>query len=234
MNRRHFLHAVGSLLFSAAALAAPHAQAAPAGERVEISSPIFPKTSVLYAREGGLFPSTLAEEEAMAHDASLTFEPLLLACQPSHPAITLATASSSPTPAELITNYSEVAKCAYETYTAKPYWIPQLVSDVDICGAELGSDWALPTEADLASFTEADFLFIADTLTGAATGTSNWGTFYFSLGIFVRAADGSIQKGDLRPGAAVRVEPLPVTGDDLKRHYEGGLALRCIRRTPLQ
>ena len=223
---------VGASLVASAA----HAGPASGGEQIEISSPIFPRVLVLYASEGVHFPATLGGEVALAHDASLTFDTLLTACAATHPAITLASGAHTPTPAELATNYNEVAECAYTTYTVKPYWIPQLVDDVDICGTELGAGWRLPTEADVAGMTEDSFTFIADTLTSTAeakAGASFWGTFYFSLSIFVRAGDGSIRKADLSPGQSPRIAALSVAGDAMKSHYEGGVSLRCIRRTAL-
>jgi hypothetical protein len=223
--------AATSLVASAA-----HAGPAPGAEQIEISSPIFPRVLVLYASEGVHFPATLDDEITLAHDASITFDSLLTSCAATHPAITLASGAHTPTSAELAANYNEVAECAYTTYTVKPYWIPQLVDDVDICGSELGAGWRLPTEADVASMTEESFTFIADTLTSTADaklGASFWGTFYFSLSIFVRAGDGSIQKADLSPGQSTRIVPLSAVGDARKSHYEGGVSLRCIRRTTI-
>jgi hypothetical protein len=227
-----------ALALAATSLVASSAHAGPAtgGEQIEISSPIFPRVLVLYASEGIHFPATLDGEIALAHDASLTFDSLLTSCAATHPAITLASVAHTPTSAELATNYNEVAECAYTTYTVKPYWIPRLVDDVDICGTELGAGWRLPTEADVAGMTEESFTFIADTLTSTAdakSGASFWGTFYFSVSIFVRAGDGSIQKADLSPGQSTRIVPLSVSGDALKSHYEGGVSLRCIRRTTI-
>ena len=133
----------------------------------------------------------------LAHAASLTFDTLLTSCAATHPAITLASPSHSPTSAELATNYNEVAECAYSKYTVKPYWIPKLVDDVDICLNELGAGWRLPTEADVSGMTDESLSFVADTLTATAdakAGASFWGTFYFSLSMFVRASDGSIKR----------------------------------------
>ena len=51
--------------------------------------------------------------------------------------------------------------------------------------------------------------------------------------MFVRASDGSIKKADLSPGQSKRIQPLSASGDALESHYEGGVSLRCIRRTAL-
>ncbi len=200
---------------------------------IEISGPILPKTSVLYPQEGSNYPSTPQGESDLAAAASLTFPYLLTACQAAYPNITVQSDPNTPLSAEqLATNYAQVAQCAYEQYTSKPYFIPKLVDDVDICAMQLGNDWRLPTEEDLASLTDAESQHIADVLTDVSShSTGGWGAFYFSLQIFVRATDGSIQKGDLSPGAQPRVTPLTVSGDALKNHYEGALALRCIRQS---
>ncbi|MFM2153897.1 MAG: hypothetical protein RL199_2332, partial [Pseudomonadota bacterium] len=205
------------------------AAVAEAVEVVDFSAPILPKTAVLYAGEGANYPTTPASRLDLALDASLTFENLLLECAPLYPGITLQTAGGAPlTRAQLDDNYELVAQCSYERYTAKPYWIPQLLADVDVCGAVLGSDWTLPTEADLASLSVADYQFLEETL-AAASGQSGWGNFYFSIKVFVRAADGSVQQGDLSPAAATRVMPLSFpSGSGPTAHYEAGLALRCL------
>jgi hypothetical protein len=204
-------------------------------EQVEISAPILPSTNAIYAP----FPGTLAGEQAMAHQASLTFAWLLEQCAPLYPKISVAAPGDAPLTAEqLAVNYDEVGRCSYEKYAAKPYWIPQLVDDVDICGTELGNGWRLITEDDLASLTERDFQFVKDALTTAGTLVAGdfFGSFYFGTTVWLRAHDGTLQTGTLEPGVAgSRVAPLHVARGDVgyRDHYEGGLALRCIRRTDL-
>jgi hypothetical protein len=218
--------------------------AAQAVEIVEVSAPIFPRTPVLYAQEGANYPSTQAARESLVTNASLTFDELLQACAPQYPGISLQNGNGNGngnggngnlSQQQLAANYQLVAQCSYEQYTAKPYWIPQLVSDVTICEQELGPDWHLLTEADINGFSPQDFQFFQNTLTDASNAggnTSFWGFFYFGLKVFIRAADGSIQQGDLTPGVSVRVAPLTYPqGWTAQQHYEGGLALRCIRRT---
>jgi hypothetical protein len=228
--------AVLALLVSASAVGlSASARADVPGELIELSGPVFPRTSVLYASEGANYPSALEDQQGLASDAALPFESLLSSCQPTHPAITLASPGVTLTASQLAINYNEVASCAYTVYTAKPYWIPQLVDDVDICESALGAGWRLPTEADVLGLTEDDFTFLHDTLGAVsnAGGASSMGAFYFSVRVFVRATDGSIQQANLAPSVANRITPLSATGEARKQHYEGGLALRCIRRTPL-
>lgn len=229
MNPKHLVIAAVVLAATSSVISRAHSAGT---ERVEISSPIFPQTSVLYAQEGAKFPATLAGEEALVHAAALTFEKLLTECAKTDSTITLSTGAPL-TSEQLESNYRQVAACAYEKYTVKPYWIPKLIDDVAICETELGADWHLLSEADLGAFTEAEFQFIADTLTGTAGATGASFPFYFSSRVFIRGTDGSIKLGDIAPGASPRVTPLTATGEQLKLHYEGGTALRCIRRTPV-
>jgi hypothetical protein len=206
---------------------------AAAAEWVTISAPIFPQVLKLYEHEGANFPATAEEEAAVAHDASLIFETLLAECQADYPGIVVLGSDDPPlTPEQLTANFDLVARCSYEKYTAKPYWIPQLVDDVDICGTELGAEWRMPTEADLAAFTDEDFAFLQATLTTMAGGDW-WGGFYFSLKIYVRAGDGTLAMGDLTPGALALVAPLPSTVNGTSTsHLEGSIVLRCLRVTP--
>ena len=98
----------------------------------------------------------------------------------------MANAGGAPlSPAQLATNYDQVGRCAYEQYTAKPYWIPKLVDDVDICGTEMGTGWRLISEADLASFSEADLQKVAGTWNLHVVGGGGLGFFFSSLAIWV-------------------------------------------------
>ena len=197
------------------------------GSGMAISAPILPRTMVIYQA----FPTTLDGEKTMAHDAALLFDWLLAQCAPLYPMITLDPGTGvGLTSAQLAVNYEEVARCAYEQYTAKPYWIPKLIDDVDICGTELGPAWRLITESDLTSLTDAEFQAVSDRWNVFAPGAGVFATFYASLAIWVRAADGTIAAGTLAPGVTgSRVTPL-AAGTDLTNHYEGSLGLRCIRR----
>jgi len=218
-----------------AALALLLSASASAVEVVEVSAPIFPKVLVLYTGEGTAYPATQPARESLVANTALTFDTLLTTCasQAPYAAIALQTPAGPALNAQqLTTNYQLVAQCSYEQHTAKPYWIPQLVNDVDICESQLGQDWHLLAESDLATFNNADYVFFQNTLTQASNNTSFWGSFYFSLKVFLRAADGTIKEGDLTPGVANRVNALTYPqGRDSTYHYEAGLALRCIRRT---
>lgn len=203
-------------------------------ERVEISAPVLPDVLAIYKP----FPATLEGEQAMAHDAALIYERLLVECAADYPAITPAPSDGSLlTKEQLTANYNAVADCSYVKHTAKPYWIPKLIDDVDICGTELGPGWRLLTEDDVLSFTEKDFQFMQDTLTpvagSQASASSGLGPFYFGLRVWVHGRDGKLAAASLAPGlSGARVTPLDFTSG-YTEHYEGGLGLRCIRRTSL-
>ena len=212
------------------------AKALPAGavvEHVEISAPILPDVLVLYAAEGAQFPASLAAEETLVDAAALTFDQLLIECAgyPAYSGIVIAAPSDPPlTQAQLTTNYELVAQCAYVHHTAKPYWIPRLVADVDVCGRVLGADWRLLAAGDLAALTTADFQFLADALAAAGT-SAGLGAMYFSLRTYALDTNGALAQAHLEPNATVRVEPLPVSAS-FTSHLEGDFGLRCIRAVP--
>jgi hypothetical protein len=203
-----------------------------ATEPVELSGPILPDLNVLYAAQGAAFPATLAQEESLANQAALTFASLITECAPLYPGITLQKPGDPPlTQAQRNGNYELIAQCAYDGHFAKPYWIPKLVDDVDVCGSALGVGWRLISESDIASFTDADFQYFSDTLAGASNGAA-WSSasYYFSLHVYVRGNDGTLKEGYLNPGALphVAVNSLAYSVD-MKVHYESDVALRCVR-----
>jgi hypothetical protein len=200
-------------------------------ERVEISAPLLP--DMLYQP----YPTTLDGEKALAQSTTLTYDRLMTECAPDYPAIT-------PTPLttdEIATNYSTIAQCAYEKHTAKPYWIPKLLADVDICGMELGAGWRLISEDDLDTLTEADYQFLHDTLAPFDQASSFWGTFYFGLTVWLRAHDGTIAVGNLEPGVTPDKRITfrsgtttgPLSGPPTSA-VQDSIGLRCIRRTDVQ
>lgn len=202
-------------------------------EQIEISAPILPRVSVLYPAEGANFPTTPAALATLAHDAALTFDFLLGVCPANHPNIVVPGPNDPPTtPAQNASNFEALATCAYNDYVSKPYWIPALVDQVDICATELGAAFHLITEADVNSLTEADAQVLADALSTPNSG-GFFGNFYFSLHVWVRGTDGTLKRGDLSPGASPRVTALPIAATSTT-HYESDLGLRCIRSTVVQ
>jgi hypothetical protein len=220
----------GLVVFSPAA-PGPRATEAPL-EKVEVSAPILPRVLVLYAAEGIKFPATAEAQTALAHDAALTYEFLLQECPAKYPGIVVPGPGEPPTtPAQNTANFEAIATCSYQEYTAKPYWVPALVDKVDICGNELGAGWHLPTEDEVNGFDQADRQQVATAL-ATPNASGFFGNFYFSMSVWVRGKDGGLRVGDLSPAATTRVWDLPVPSTSTT-HFEGGIALRCIRRTPV-
>ncbi len=205
-----------------------------AEEFVEISAPITPKTQVIYPKQGDKFPKDLAGMQTLAHEAALTYDYLLTVCAKDYPGITLLPPEAPKVlPADKLSmNFELTAQCSYEKWTAKPYWIPMLVDKVDICAAELGLDWALLAEADVASLTAEQVAVLKKGLT--PSGKASFGNFYFSTKVFVRAAKGLLMTGALEVGAALKSieDSMPCKQcfpDPWTYHLEGGTTLRCIR-----
>lgn len=198
---------------------------------VEFSAPITPRTDFIYAAEDASYPKTAAAEAKLAHDASMTYKWLRTACKDAYPAIVVpATDDTVLTAAERGRNYGLIARCAYEKFSGKPYWLPKLVDNVDICGTELGAGWKLPAESDLARLSSTDLDFLSRTLTDASG--DSFGGYYFTLLFYTRAADGTLQIGDLNPGATTRVRPLGIAAELYDNHFENSLkpvTLRCVR-----
>lgn len=201
---------------------------------LEVSGPIFPIVSILYTHEAANYPATLGAEETLVDNVSLTFPSLLTSCAANDPTITISP-SAQLTPTQLAANYNGVANCAYTTYTSKPYWIPELVDNVDVCERTLGASWHLPTEAEVEGLTAAEAAAFASTLsTVASSGSNSMGSFYFSLRVYVRGTDGTLKVGDLGAAAGPRVTALGLSAPEMKVHYEGNgspLSLRCLQVT---
>jgi hypothetical protein len=203
-------------------------------EQVEFAAPLLPYyLGASVDIEGPNYPADQAARVDYVRKNTYTFGALLAKCAPLYPEIVVATSTGpAPTQAQLAKNYALVAQCSYEKFTVKPYWIPQLIDDVDVCGETLGAQWKLISEADLATLSAADYQYVQDQLSGIGTGF--WGSFYYSLHTFLRAADGKLAAGDLTPGVPARVSAITYPmGSGPTRHYEGGLAPRCLWRHPV-
>ena len=201
---------------------------------VEISAPILPSTKILYKYEGNAMPKTQAALAKAAHEASLIFDYLLTQCKADYPGITLLSpgASKPLTPAELDANFNLTAACSYAKWVAKPYWIPAWIDKVDICANELGPDWQILAEEDVHGLTADEAKLIKEALSPSKPGAT--GASYFSLDVYIRAANGLIMLSHLYPAAPLTtVEKAAATwlSDELKwtNHLEGSWVLRCLR-----
>jgi hypothetical protein len=216
----------------------------------EISAPLFPLIDKLYANEAEKYPSTSEAKTSLAKEGFMTFEKIRDKCiSEKYAGIKAETSGASLTPKERADNYSKIASCAYEKYTSKPYSIPQLVSDVDLCQLHLGSDWNMLKDADIQSFTSKMFNNIRTTYSQVNSEEFSWSAFYFSLATYARGSDGKLKVGSLYPEATKRVADIDYAAgngsgvNDPKRHLEqqivdGGSAgvssvpvsLRCVRK----
>ena len=192
--------------------------------RFELSLSILPRVfgKGLYRYEGTSYPSTDAARTAVVDEVAFTYPQLERECAGLHPGkIVLAKDGGPALSAETLgKNIEALFDCAYVDFGIKPYWIPRLVVDADVCGRKLGAGWRLPTAGDFASWTESERSAIA-----AASSVE----LFNSRILYVRGTDGSAQLGNLVTG-----EVGPITGAGLSYagdtyHYEGGAALRCLR-----
>lgn len=195
------------------------------GEWVQISAPILPKVLRLYQGEGTNYPQTLAEQTKLADESALTFEALEQACLDFSPEYTSRVASDD---AEIAAKYWVLEQCAYARFTAKPYWIPQLLLDVDVCEQSLGQGYRTLTESDVRAFLPGEVEAFKKRMDEVNRGG---GAFYFSMNVWVRSRAGNMASVQLSDGASAEIKPLvfPQPGWTAKNHYEGSLALRCIR-----
>jgi hypothetical protein len=206
---------------------------------IDVSAPIFPEVLKLYQAEGSNYPSAShADRVTLIDNALMTYDFLLTQCNGFSYPVTLGS-DTTLTAEQLAANYATVAKCSYEHFTAKPYLIPQLVDDEDICQQKLGSGWSMLTEADITGWGAEVFTRLEATLSTAVTSdSSNWGSFYFSLVAFVRATDGTLKAANLDPAATIRLVDLPA--GNRTNHLEmlevaagqtKTVVPRCLRRT---
>lgn len=208
---------------SSAALTAEGAVSVQTGEvQFDISLAILPRTfskGGLYEYEGDRYPTTTAAREAVVDAVAFTYGELAKECATRHPEIVLAKPGD---PDSVITKALEaVADCAYSDFGIKPYWIPRLAVDVDVCARKLGTGYRLPTVADVTALTPEERAAIAATTREG---------LYNGLVVYVRAADGTVQLGDLASGAIRKLSDTTSMYWGDTYHYEGGASLRCIRR----
>lgn len=134
-----------------------------------------------------------AARVALVDEYTYDFAALLPRCAASDATIVVGGDLSA---AQRQINYAAVARCAYTSHGAKPYWVPQQLDDVDVCGRKLGSTWHLPTEAEVRAYTEDDLATLRSTLTAPLSPGSGDGfpvSFYYSLRFYVRGDDGSLK-----------------------------------------
>ncbi len=188
----------------------------------ELSAPIAPCVTAL--NKDGYYPPVRQEQERMADAASLTFPYFLEACAKRYP-IVRASAGETLTPDEARQNYENVARCSYETHYGKPYWVPQLIADVDLCGRALGPGWQLPTSESLALFNDQHRQLLYEALEGVPFGGG-----YNSILLYARGAGNKLTLIDLAPPAARKAGSTPSVPSETKTWFQAsGVSLRCVR-----
>ena len=189
-----------------------------------VSAPLFPRYMLLYGIEGEKdYPATPEETLAWVERENpvMSFSEMMAFClehEPYGSMITLPPAEGELSDEALEANYIAISSCAYDVdlgFRSKPYWIPRLLEEVDICEHELGSGWSLPTE-EFVLAQEPSFFEEYAAINGADHNPENQASLYFSLSVYVTGTDGSLKVATLEPGdpEPSRVRSLP---DDLDR-----------------
>ena len=191
----------------------------------ELSAPIAPCVTALN-KDGG-YPVERPAQERMADEASLTFSYFLGACAQQYRIV-------PPKPGEPLSpeqareNYANVAQCTFETHYGKPYWVPQLIHDVDICQRALGAGWQLPTSDSLAKFNPRHRELLHQALKGL-----HYGGGYNSLLLYARDERDKLTFIDLSPPdvqSRTGNRSVSISEAEAKRSLQVPAAsLRCVR-----
>lgn len=207
-----------------AALTKAAVVAVDAAERhYEFALALLPRTlskGGLYEYEGANYPATPAAREALLDQVAWTYAALAAECTTRHPEISLPTPEQMPSEADLAKTLQAVADCSYTDLGIKPYWIPRLLVDVDVCGRKLGKDWRLPTVQDVESLTQAE--------RAAVVATAREG-LYNGLEVFAIGANKTLHVSNLETGATRALSETNATYLGDTYHYEGNASLRCVR-----
>jgi len=220
---KHYL-ASATLILGLLAAAAP----ARAATDIVISAPIFPKYGSFMNYEDQNYPSTLAAKIDIADHGFFNFEDLFQICLADdnfRNRLYVANDGAILTQQQLASNYSTIADCAYVKFTVKPYFVPQLVDDVDLCAHALPASrgWRMITDNDINSWDDAVFSSLASAVNSAwPNGGDEWGSFYFSTVTYIKTATG-LRVGVLHPGVTVEQRIIDVPGEPGARtvHQEG-------------
>ncbi len=192
----------------------------------ELSAPIVP--CVLALNRDGFYPPEREAREHMADEASLTFPYFQQACAGGYP-IAQPEAGKILTSEQARDNYASVARCSFETHYGKPYWVPQLLDDVDLCARELGSSWQLPTKESLARFNARHRELLVEALRDVP-----YGGGYNSLELYARDPAQQLTVLDLgspQAHASSQRDPIRLTNDRKQPFQAPRIALRCVRES---
>ncbi len=197
-------------------------------QRIELSAPIIPLMEVWQNRGGAGYPNTQEERVALVRDSAKTYAEFLPDCSRSDPSILL---TSNLSQEQLKHNYDAMARCIYLQYGGKPYWIPQILNDVDVCHEKLGPGWRLPSSADIAAWSESDYHALASAYSATPAPDGFPVHFYFVLDVYARGVDGTLLRARFSPGQQ-HIGPLPISFDELRDLHVGSgepIGVRCVR-----
>ncbi len=216
---------------------------------ITISAPLFPISAVIYELESPNYPDDPAAVSAWLDDRQgvYSFQEMLTSCSsiPPYSDEILIPDDRELTPVEITTMYNAVAACSYDQdagFGSKPYWIPQIILDVDLCQNELGDGWSLMTEEFVRSRSPQFFEELKETHAAEDRGDDH-ASFYFSLAVYIQGSDGLLKVATLEPGdpEPARIRELP-DDVDYKSHieqpfreessgswYDQTIVLRCVR-----
>ncbi len=183
-----------------------------------VSAPLFPRFMVFYEIEGEAYPESpsATQEWVERENPVMAFPEMVEFCLQHEPYASQITQSSDGdglSAEALAANYIAISNCAYDMelgFRSKPYWIPRVLEEVDICQNELGEGWSLPTEEFVMAQSQSFFEDYA-ALNGAEATPENTASMYFSLSLYVTGNDGSLKVATLEPGdpQPSRVRSLP-------------------------
>ena len=117
-----------------------------------VSAPLFPRFMVFYAIEGENYPESAEAtlEWIERENPVMAFPEMMAFClehEPYASQITVAPEGTELSAEALAANYVAISDCAYDVdlgFRSKPYWIPRVLEQVDVCQNELGNGWSLP------------------------------------------------------------------------------------------
>ena len=183
-----------------------------------ISAPLFPRFMVFYEIEGEAYPESpsATREWVERENPVMGFPEMVEFClqhEPYASQITQVSGGETLSSEALAANYVAISSCAYDPelgFRSKPYWIPRVLEEVDICQNELGEGWSLPTEEFVMAQPQSFFEDYA-ALNGAEATPDNTASMYFSLSLYVTGNDGNLKVATLEPGdpQPSRVRSLP-------------------------
>jgi len=172
-----------------------------------ISAPIFPKVEVLYEYEDDQYPISQLGREKVVDTAFMSFTEVFDACLADEEyanRLHSLSADNTLTQDQLAENYTVIAECSYNKFTSKPYFIPKLIQDVDICSRILDTNdhkWRMISETDIQTWGDEVYTSLSQIINTALPNDANeeaFGAFYFSMATYINTDQG-LKVGNLYP-----------------------------------